>query len=296
MIQKLLQNPMALKVILATLFCLLLFMFFALMVHGMRKKIAADSEAARLSADNSPLFSLGTYQGVIQQLRAQDRELRQAREQDQQQAALAETISEAVLANLSSGVLFFDKQGLVRQANRAARLLLGYSSPFSFHIRDLFRGVTRVRWPDTDREDHSSAALIQAMQQSLRTGEPVIRARVDYLTPASQKRVLGITVSAVRHKSGEVFGLSCVVNDFTEVAELSHEVERAENLASLGEISAGLINDFKKSLNIIVEHAENLIKEDSSDASRFYAERILSEAESLARIVSDFLEFAGPKR
>ena len=57
-------------------------------------------------------------------------------------------------------------------------------------------------------------------------------------------------------------------------------------------ISAGLVSDFKKSLNTISGHAESMIREDGIDASRYYAEKILSEAESLSRIISEFLEFA----
>ena len=55
---------------------------------------------------------------------------------------------------------------------------------------------------------------------------------------------------------------------------------------------AGLVNDFKKSLKTISGHAEMLMRENESEASRYYAEKILSEAESLSRIVSEFLEFA----
>lgn len=291
-IQKLLHNPIALKLALATFFCLLLFALFALIIRGLRKNIAAESEIKHNIAENSALMTLSTYQGVIQQLREQDKVVRRTHEQDQAQAAIAETIHESVLSNLNSGVLFFDRQGLVRQANRAAKSLLGYASPFSFHARDLFRGISRVRWPETGKEDFSSGPFLHAIQHSLQTAEPFNRAKADYLTPGGQKRVMGIQASPVCGKNGEVLGLTCVINDLTEIAELSRQVERCESLASLGEISAGLVNDFKKSLAQIAAHAEGLIKEDETEAGRYYAEKILSEAESLSRIVSEFLDFA----
>jgi nitrogen fixation/metabolism regulation signal transduction histidine kinase len=291
-IQRLLHNPMALKLALATVFCLLLFAVFAVVIRGLRKNIAAESEIKHSPAQDSALFTLSTYQGVIQQLREQDKAVRRTHEQDQAQAAIAETINESVLANLNSGVLFFDRQALVRQANRAAKSLLGYASPFSFHARDLFRGISRVHWPETGKEDFSAGPFLQALQHSLQTAESFARAKIDYLTPGGQKRVLGIQASPVCGKNGEVLGLACVINDLTEIAELSRQAERNENLASLGEISAGLVNDFKKSLALIAAHAEGLIKEDETEAGRYYAERILAEAESLSRIVSEFLDFA----
>jgi nitrogen fixation/metabolism regulation signal transduction histidine kinase len=296
MIQKLLHNPMTVKLALATFFCLLLLALFAVIIRSMRKNIAAEAEIKHHPAGDSPLFTLSTYQSVIQQLRDQDKEVRRAHEKDQAQAAIAETIQESVLASLSSGVVFFDRQALVRQANRAAKSLLGYASPFSFHARDLFRGITRVLWPETGKEDFSAAPFLNALQQSLRTGEPLARAKIEYLTPGGQKRMLGIHAAVVCNKGGEIVGLSCIINDLTEIAELSRQVERTENLASLGEISAGLVNDFKKSLGLIAAHAESLIKEEESQASRYYAEKILSEAESLSRVVSEFLDFANSSK
>jgi len=103
-----------------------------------------------------------------------------------------------------------------------------------------------------------------------------------------------VTVTAVPAKDGTVLGACCLLDDLTEITELSQQAERTENLASLGEISAGVVNDFKNSLATISGHAEMLIKTRPDDpAQREYAEKIILEAESLARIVGQFLEFAG---
>lgn len=292
MIQRFLHNPLLLKIALVGIFCLTLFLFAVALIRKLRQNVTAEMDSMNARPQNSTAVTLAAYEGVIRQLREQGNQLQRAREESQQQAASNENIHEAVLSNLSCGVLFFDRAGLVRQANRAAKSLLGYASPFSFHIRELFRGLTRVEWQETGEEAHSQTPFVEAMQQTLRTAEPFPRARIEYITPGGHKRVLGITASAVLEKNGEVQGVSCVINDLTEITEISQRVDRNENLASLGEISAGLVSDFKKSLNVISGHAENLMREDSSAASRFYAEKILSEAESLSRVVSEFLEFA----
>ena len=292
MIQRFLHNPLLLKIALVGIFCLTLFLFAVALIRKLRQNVNAEVDSLNARPQNSTAVTLAAYEGVIRQLREQGNQLQRAREETQQQAASNENINEAVLSNLSCGVLFFDRSGVVRQANRAAKSLLGYASPFSFHIRELFRGLTRVEWQESGEEAHSQTPFVEAMQQTLRTAEPFPRARIEYITPGGHKRVLGIAASAVHEKNGEIQGLSCVVNDLTELTEISQRVDRNENLASLGEISAGLVSDFKKSLNIISTHAENLVREDTSAASRYYAEKILSEAESLSRIVSEFLEFA----
>ena len=296
MIQKLLHNPLLLKFALVGIFCIVLYLVSVSLMRKLRQNVTAEVDSMSERPQNSTAVTLAAYEGVIRQLREQGKQLQRAREEAQQQAAASDNIHETVLAGLSCGVVFFDRLGTVRQANRAAKSLLGYASPFSFHVRELFRGITRVEWQETGEEAHSQAPFVEAMQHTLCTAGPFPRARIEYLTPGGHKRTLGITASAVREKNGEIQGASCIINDLTEITEISRRVDHNENLASLGEISAGLVSDFKKSLKIISGHAETLMREDNSAASRYYAEKILSEAESLSRIVSEFLEFASSTR
>ena len=290
-IQKLLHNPIALKMVLLSIFCVSLFLLGIIFIRKMRRNIQSEAAPGRLSQGNAG-FALATYDGLARQLREREKELQKLREQHQAESATAGTINEAVLANLNSGVLFFDRMGLVRQANRAAKSILGYSSPFSFHIRDLFRGVTKITWPETGDEAQSPTPLIQALQEALRNGAAFPRMKINYRSPGGQKRVLGVSASAVQAK-GEVLGVSCLIDDLTEVTELAQEMHRSENLAALGEISAGMVHDFKKSLDLVRGYAQALLKERSDPATRLYAEKIVAELDSLSRIADEFLEFAG---
>lgn len=290
-IQKLLNNPVTLKMALLGFLCASLVLLGIIFIRKMRRSIQSDAEPVRLSQGNAG-FALATYDGLARQLREQEKELQQLREQYQAETSVAGNITEALLANLSCGVLFFDRMGTVRQANRATKSLLGYSSPFSFHIRDLFRGVSKVKWPDTGDEAHSATPLIHALQETLRNGAAFPRMKIEYRGPGGQKRVLGVNASAVQGKGKEIMGVTCVIDDLTEVSELEDEVHRNENLASLGEISAGLVQDFKKSLATVRGHAQLLLKERSDPATRLHAQKIVTELDSLSRIVDEFLEFA----
>lgn len=290
-IQKLLNNPITLKMALLAFFCVSLFVLGIVFIRKMRRSIQSEGEPVKLSPGNAG-FALATYDALARQLREQEKELQRLREQYQAESSTAGNITEAVLANLNCGVLFFDRMGTVRQANRAAKSLLGYSSPFSFHIRDLFRGVNKIKWPDTGAEAQSATPLIHALQETLRNGTTFPRMKVEYRSPGGQKRVLGVNASAVQGKGAEIMGVSCVIDDLTEISDLEEEVHRNENLASLGEISAGLVHDFKKSLATVRGHAQPLLKERSDPATRLYAQKIVAELESLSRIVDEFLEFA----
>src|SRR5215510_1546770 len=292
MIQKLLQNPLAVRVVLLTIFSTAILIMAVAIIRRIRRSIQAETEPAPL-AQGKAGFSLAAYDGLARQIREQQKELQQMREKYQQETALTGSINESVLANLSCGVIFFDRMGMLRQANRAAKSLLGYASPFSFHMRDLFRGVIRIKATETSEEVQSSAPLFHALQETLISARPFPRTIVDYRSPGGQKRVLGLSAGAVRTRDGEILGLSCVIDDLSDVTELSQRVQRSENFASLGEISAGLVNDFKNSLATVLGYAQALLKEDSDAATRFYAEKVISELDSLARILDEFLEFAG---
>jgi signal transduction histidine kinase len=291
---KLLHNPIVFKMLLLAFVCLASFLISAVIIHAMRKRMSYKPEPERVAAvENSTLFSLAAYNGVIQQLREQEKELQKLRQQERDRAAATENISEAVLSNLTSGVVFFDRMGIVRQVNGAAKSLLGYASPFGFHIRDLFYGIREVRWPGGSTSD-SPAPFVAEMERTIRDATPFQRVEADYVTPTGEKRVLGIGASAVRGKKGEILGVSCLVADLTHISELSRQVQLKENLASLGEMSAGIAHEFKNSLATISGYAQMLVQEAASETGREFAGKIAAETESLSRIVTEFLEFARP--
>ncbi|HWZ42024.1 MAG TPA: histidine kinase dimerization/phospho-acceptor domain-containing protein [Candidatus Saccharimonadales bacterium] len=297
LLQKSLHNTTAVKMLFLAVVVVFVFVLCVGLMRTARRRLTEEADISPPSTGTAHSMALVSYQGIIDQLREQQKALQRRREQELQQAAVAESIQEAVLSNLISGVIFFDRQGLVRQANRAARLLFGYQSPFSLHVRDIFRGITRIYWQPEGDEAASAAPFVQAMQQLLRDGGALPRTKIDYLTPGGQRRVLAVTATGVSGKDGTILGACCLVDDRTEIAELARQMERNESLASLGEISAGVVNDFKNSLATIASYAQMLTKAQPGDArQRHCAEMIVAEAESLARIVGQFLEFAGSNK
>ncbi len=278
---KVLQNPLAFKMLLMAVVTIALFLIGVFLIRAIRKNVSYKEESERVAAADSPLFSLAAYNGVIQQLREQEKELKSLRQQERERAAATENISDAVLSNLSSGVVFFDRMGIARQVNAAAKSLLGYASPFGLHIRDLFRGVREVRWPGGTATS-TAGPFVAEMERTIREATPFQRVEADYVTPAGEKRVLGVGASAVRARNGDILGVSCLIADLTHITELSRQMRLQENLASLGEMSAGIAHEFKNSLATISGYAQMLAKESGESNQKF------------ARIVTEFLEFARP--
>ena len=275
---------------------IIVFVLSVALMRRLRKKITeedAGEPARRAAAENSG-FSLAAYQGVIQRLKEQEKELDRLHKVERERAQVSENVSAAVLSNLPSGVLLFNPAGLVQQANQAAKSILGYASPLGLHARDLFRGVSGVRMA-ADEPEASLDALLDAVELALRKGAAFRRLEAGYRTPAGEQRVLGITLSPVRTAAGDTLGAACLVSDLSEITTLARQVRLRENLAALGEMSAGIAHEFKNSLATISGYAQMLAGERDPETSQQFARKIAAETSSLTRIVTDFLNFARPQ-
>ncbi len=107
------------------------------------------ADAAPLAAEGLPVHA---YHAVIQQLKQQKHELATQQLSDRRKAKASDTLSSTILSNLSCGVVFFNTSGLVRQANPAARKLLGFASPvglaasiFSAELRCVRKATSRMQ-------------------------------------------------------------------------------------------------------------------------------------------------------
>src|SRR3954463_10190520 len=247
---------------------------------------AESSKAANKS--NEFDITLATYQSVIQQFKAQGQELERLRQQDRQRASTTENISDAVISNLTSGVVLFSPVGLVQQANPAAKKILGYASPYSLHARDIFRGAMAIR------PAMPQVSLPEILEHAARQREAVHRLEVDYATPAGESRVLGITISPVQDRAGSLLGTACLISDLTEMSNMAQQVRLQGNMASLGEMSAGIAHEFKNSLATISGYSQ-MLAADSDQETREFAQKIALETNNLTRIVTDFLNFARPR-
>ncbi len=288
---KLLTNPLFLRMVIVFFAAAFLFVLGIYAMRRLRREMMSGAEQRRTSVDGRE-FQLAAYHGVIQRLKEQEQELQRLRQQASERAAASQNLSDAVLSNLTSGVLLFNSAGIVRQANDAARRILGYGTAFGLHARDIFRGVAQVR---RETGEVAEESLAEALAAAARNGVAYRRLQTDYTTPSGEKRVLGVTLSPVRGAAGESLGTACLVSDLTEVTTLERQMRTREQLASLGEMSAGIAHEFKNSLATISGYAQMLKTDNDPLTVRQFAGKIADETGNLTRIVTDFLAFARPQ-
>ena len=82
--------------------------------------------------------------------------------------------------------------------------------------------------------------------------------------------------------------------DLTELAMLQQRVQLKENLAALGELSAGIAHEFKNALATISGYAQMIRAEASGDEATDYAQKILDQTRNITHVITEFLKYARP--
>jgi PAS domain-containing protein len=273
---KLLGNPIFLRMGLLLFVGAFAYCMGAIMVRRMRRSLLEEAADLEVSTPRE-LFPLQTYNAVIQQLKQQKYELLNQQQAERRRAKTSENLSAAVLSHLSSGVLFVTPNAIVRQANAAARQILGFASPAGMNLAELFREATLVSatgW---------NANLAQSIAACVGENVPFRNLQARYLTPAGEQRLLEITVSSVNAPSGDVVGAACLINDNTEVAMIRRQQELR------GEMSAEMALALRTSLNTISGYARQLAANHDPELARQLAADIASEAAHLDHTIGGFL-------
>ena len=228
---------------------------------------------------------------MLDKLRDQEQELQRLKGAGAQVSPQA-LASEQLLGGMSSAVLVFDRDGRLAVLNPAAERLLGL---------DRGSSVGRKYGDLLGRSER----LIDLIARSLLTGESLSREVVPLLDPAGKVTHLGAMVSPVlpgpenTPPGRPAEGVLCLLADLTEIRALREKVGLKENLAVLGEMSAGIAHEFRNALATIHGLARLIVKANGhggreASTQREHAETILREVEGIERVVTDFLRYARP--
>jgi len=278
------MNPMALRMGLLLIAGVTAFGLGLFVIRRLRKNLVPEPESLNqlpLAAEGLPVHA---YHAVIQQLKQQKHELTTQQLSDRRKAKASDTLSSTILSNLSCGVLFLNTSGLVRQANAAARTLLGFASPMGLHASDLFRTAT-LR-PENDGSG-SESSIEQALAPALAGNSAVRGLVVNYFTRDGENHVLEVTASPVLAEDGSLMGTTLVLTDKTDIERIRHDQRMHQEVSS--ELALGLRN----SLTTIAGYAQQLARSRDPELARQLADGIAHEAAQLDRTIGSFL--GGPR-
>jgi two-component system nitrogen regulation sensor histidine kinase GlnL len=241
---------------------------------------AGESASAKPRSDNPAAFMTESMQAVIQKLKEQEKELEALHRAERERAQQSERLSEAVTRNMPAGLLLINSAGIITSSNPAAEVALG---------------VKAVAYRRYNEVLGASSPLSQLVAGCLEHGRTFRREEVEYMTPAHELRQLGVTISPILRGTDEVAGAICLLSDLTELAGLQKQIHMKENLAALGELSAGIAHEFKNALATISGYAQMIRSEVAPKTElREHSEKILDQTRALTHVVTEFLKFARP--
>ena len=263
---RILTNPILLHAAVVLFLAGFAFMIVLVFMRLLRKNIEEEAEVSSEGAPSLETLPLHIYNTVIQQLKQQKYELQVQSQSEQRRARTSENFSQAVLSNLSCGVLVFGNNGLVQQSNPAAKQILGFASSNGMGADDLFRS-------EVAEEVHSV----------LREGSGRRQVEADYTTPAGEKRHIAVTVSPVPAVDGSLLGAACLINDLSALEQIRRQQELQ------GEISAERALELRTSLTTISGFAQQLAGNREPELAQRLAADIADEAARLDRSLGGFL-------
>jgi PAS domain S-box-containing protein len=230
-------------------------------------------------AENVPAFMTASMQAVILKLREQEKELERLHKAERERAENTARLSEEVTRNMPAGLIVIGANGLISGSNPAAEQALG------------IKGLVFRRFSEALGE---SSTLTSLIQQCLEEGKIFRREQAAHVAPDGTRRELGVTISPIRRGEQKATGAICLLSDLTELASLQKQMQLRENLAALGELSAGIAHEFKNALATISGYAQMIQSEPNATDTPENAEKILEQTRSITHVVTEFLRYARP--
>jgi two-component system sensor histidine kinase PilS (NtrC family) len=189
--------------------------------------------------------------------------------------------TDKILEHMSSGVLVTDSEGTILTANQTAEHILGVDRDDIVGL-----GVEAAFDPLMPEFAGELLGVLESGQGKLRH-EITVRRHDESMLP------LGLSTSILKDEDGSTRGVIAVFKDLTEVREMEERMRRADRLAAIGELSAGIAHEIRNPLASISGSIEVLYNElDLDGDDKHLMELVMKESDRLNKIISDFLEFA----
>jgi PAS domain S-box-containing protein len=265
-------------------------LFFHSLVAPHRRLVAeARSVATELSAGEAGTsrdegqFLLETFQDVVARLKEKEQELQALHLLEKTRADETEALASDIIRSMTTGLVSLDPSGHVAVVNPAAEKIFGIEAsawrgrPFG----EVFAGSPELR---------------QRVEEALSRGASHLRGQARYRIEGGRTLHLGVSVIPLLSSGETPKGALALLADLTEIVELRERLFLKENLARLGEMTAGIAHEFRNGLATILGNARLLTgSRPTPEASQAIVDAVVAESQSLARVVTEFLQFAKPE-
>jgi PAS domain S-box-containing protein len=263
----------------AALATILMLLYLPRITEPVEQMLASAAEVRdRSPHDDEQQYLIDTFRESITRLKAQEDELLRLHQAERVRADDLERVTEALTRSISSGFVSVDPNGRLIDVNAVARDVLGM-------LADDVRGLTIV---EAFGDSEFSRTLLAAVESQTTINRRELRVSIE-----GQPRVVGLTTVPLLGIDRQFLGMLALFTDLTPVRRLEGRVREMQNLADLGEISAGIAHEFRNSLSAILGYLR-LSKNHASPEALKPVQNAEREAYALSKAVDALLIFAKP--
>ena len=192
--------------------------------------------------------------------------------------------TQSILRSITSAVLTVGPDGSVATANPAAERMLGLSE-FEMvpkPIGSLFRSDGGI-----------SADVAKVLAGRL----PLALRECTLVTANGNEVHVQASTSRMRAVGGTVLGAVVTLEDVSDIKALTDQLIRADRLAAMGELTAGVAHEIRNPLGVIRATVQ-LLEDAKGDATRIHesVEVVKQEIDRLDRVIKALLDFGRPSK
>jgi two-component system nitrogen regulation sensor histidine kinase GlnL len=198
------------------------------------------------------------------------------------QAQKIRPLWDQIFSSFGDGLVILDTGRIVIGMNPAAEIITGFSaeSTLGWDVLGAF--------PENE-------ALFEKLDAAFRDGAALTLREMAWKGHGRARATVDVSATPLTDDDGDLSGWILVFRDVTPVKKLEEEVRKADRLAMMGTIAAGLAHEIKNPLGGIKGAAQLLTRETLSPESSEYLQIIIKEADRVNRLVNQLLTFSRPK-
>ncbi len=194
-----------------------------------------------------------------------------------------EVFNQTIIDSITSGLMTTDIEGRINYFNEAAANILVIDS------KQAIGQDVKVLLGEKDD-------FLDRLKEKL-AGRRFLRMEGAYLNRRGEELYLGMSVSHLLFDGEKKSGFLFVFQDLTEIKRLEREVRLKENLATMGEMAAGMAHEIRNPLASISGSVQVLAEaEGLSEEEKRLMDIIVRESERLSGTLTEFLAYARPPR
>ena len=189
---------------------------------------------------------------------------------------------EQILANLDDGVIALDVEQKVIFFNEASEVLTDISSGAAVGqaLEQIFK---REPW------------LIELVKTTYPPRQKRARGEGDLINRWGRKTPVGITVSPLQDRHGRFVGTILLLRDIKRRKELEEDLKRADRLALMGTLAAGLAHEIRNPLGGIKGAAQFLRRSaDGNSSLRDFTGIMIREVDRVNQLIEQLLDLSRP--